>query len=77
MSKNDDYDVEAEIDQLRGTAEQKKQAKILLRVLSGTLLPRQACSELGIQEAELEQLKLNFVGGALRGLLPPSAPRRN
>jgi hypothetical protein len=67
MTTNDGYDLDAEIDGLRGSPLAKKRLKVVLGTLTGKMLPKEACRVLGIDEAELKQLQLDFVDGALRG----------
>jgi len=78
MSNDDsNYDVEAEIDELPGSPLAKKRARIVLRTLSGRMLPKEACQALGIDEAELEQLQKDLVEGAMRGVMQPRDPTQN
>lgn len=66
MANDDNYDVEADIDRLPGDPVAKLRTKVVIRVLSGKMLPKEACRLLQIDEAELKQFQLLLAESAMR-----------
>jgi len=58
------------VERLRGSDEAKRRLRVLLEVLSGRCRVKDACAQLGLGEARLEQLRTRALVGALAALEP-------
>jgi transposase InsO family protein len=66
------------VERLDGSGEAKRRLRVLLEVLSGRCRVKDACAQLGLGEARLEQLRTQALRGALEALepRPGGRPRR-
>lgn len=66
------------VERLDGSGEAKRRLRVLLEVLSGRCRIKDACAQLGLGEARLEQLRTQALRGALAALepRPGGRPRR-
>src|SRR5262249_48804589 len=63
------------VERLEGSGGAKRRLRVLLEVLSGRCRVKDACAQLGLGEARLEQLRARVLGGALAALEPRSGGR--
>jgi transposase InsO family protein len=63
------------VERLEGSGEAKRRLRVLLEVLSGRCRVKDACAQLGLGEARLEQLRTRALRGALAALEPRSGGR--
>jgi transposase-like protein len=64
------------VDQLQGSEEAKKRAKIILQTITGELRVQEACEQLGICEQRLGQLRQEMLQAAVSRLETQPAGRK-
>ena len=64
------------VDEIQGTRESKRRAKLILETISGTLSVKEACERLGIRTTQFANLRRLFLRYGIEGLQPRPAGRR-
>lgn len=63
-------ELDKEIDQLQGSWEAKRQAKIVLRTILGQMVDEEACQKLGVSQSELEELRRGVMEAMVNAVEP-------
>jgi hypothetical protein len=63
------------VQKLDGSEQAKERLEVLLQTLAGTSRVGEACAQLGISEQRFDQIRIEALQAALRGLEPGSAGR--
>ena len=64
------------VDEIQGTKESKRRAKLILKTITGELSVREACEQLGIGPTQFANLRKQGLESLVDGLRPAPAGRR-
>jgi transposase-like protein len=65
------------VDEIQGTKESKRRAKLILKTITGELSVREACEQLGIGPTQFANLRTRALEGLVDSLQPMPAGRRS
>lgn len=64
------------VDEIQGTKESKRRAKLILKTITGEMSVREACEELGVGPTQFANLRTQALEGLVDSLGPKPAGRR-